>query len=501
MPVLRVRLAIARHLLAVSLPATALITLSACSSSESTTPPVVPASVSINGNDAALLPGATITLSARVLSSTGSAVSGATVSWSSSNAAVATVSGTGTVAALTAGSTTITASSGGASGSTTIQVNAGGLVAGSGGSVVAAGGAVTLSFPSGAVASTLPVTVTPKPDTVRTAHTAGSAYVFGPTGTQFAQPVTMALRYDVASLPAHTDKASLRIARLVNGAWQPLSEGVQIDSATNTVRAQTRSFSTYAVVRDPCLPQDGSAAVISGAIATDDCLFRVAGRRSDYYTFSAPANQMTVLRSSGALDGLFGIKQATTDAATGTVYNSDNIGRELRLVGNGAPLQLFVSGRDSTKLGNYTFTRATAASYACPNTSAGIPFIVLMPGASYSDALNSANSCTATVQFSPLPTAIGKPLLTHSYAVKLDAGKRYTVSATNMPPQSALTVFVNGTVAAQSVALPAGTRTLSFTTTVSTYFVIELSSGGFTNADFTGPWINPPFGYTVSVSP
>lgn len=487
-----------RLLLGTALGLALLLTVGCGGSTE--TPMPVPAQIVVSGADAALLPGATVQLSARVASADGTVIPTATVTWSSTNAAVASVSGSGLVTAIAAGTTSITATSGSASGSATVQVNAGGLVSASGGTVQAAGGAVSLTFPAGAVASTLPVAVTPKPDTVRTAHTASSAYLFGPSGTQFSQPVTMALRYDPAALPAHTDKASLRVAKLINGAWTPLTEGVQVDSAGNTVRAQTRSFSTYAVVRDPCLPQDGSASTITGAIATDDCVATSTGRRTDYYAFSAPANTMTVIRSSGTLDGIVGFKQTTADATTGTVYDSDNVGRELRLIGNGAPLQLFVTGRDSTKFGTYSFNRLSPAPFACPSTATGVPLVAIMPSAQYAETIAASNSCTVTVQFSPIPAAIGKPLLTHNYAVKLDAGNRYTIAVSNTAPQSALTVFSNGAVVAQNVSATGGLRSVTFTAAASAYYVIELSSGGFTNADFSGPWVNPSFAYTVSVS-
>lgn len=478
--------------------------LSACGggggSSDAVTPPApTAATVTISGNDAAILPGATLQLAARAATSAGVVLSSASINWSTSNAAVATVSSAGLVSAVAAGTATVSASSGSASGTTEVRVNQGGVIAPAGGTVADATGKVTLNIPAGAVTGTTAISITAKPDTVRTGHTVGAAYLFGPTGTQFAQPVTMTLGYDAPALPAHTSKASLRVARLTNGVWVPLTEGVQVDSAAGKVRAQTRSFSTYAVVRDPCQPQDGAAASISGAIAADDCLYQVAGRRSDYYTITPPANEMFVLKSSGTLDGLFGLKQATVDATTGTVYDSDNIGRELRFVGNGSALQLFVSGRDSTKLGAYTFTKSPAVTHACPNATAGVPMIVLMPGARYSDALNATNSCSVTVQFSPIPAAIGQQLRAHYYAVKLDAGRSYTIAAQGFPGQSALTIFSGGVVA-QSVGATSGLRTLTFTAASSAYYTIEISSGGFENANLTGAWIIPNFAYSLTVS-
>lgn len=489
---------------AVAVATAFVVFLTACGggggSSDAVTPPApTAASVTISGNDAAILPGGTLQLTARAATSSGVVLSTAAINWTTSNAAVATVSSAGLVSAVAAGTATVSAASGSASGTTEIRVNQGGIIAPAGGTVADATGKVSLTIPAGAVTGTTPISITAKPDTVRTGHTVGPAYLFGPTGTQFAQPVTMSLGYDASSLPAHTSKSSLRVARLTSGVWVPLTEGVQVDSGAGKVRAQTRSFSTYAVVRDPCQPQDGGAASISGAIASDDCLYPVAGRRSDYYTITPPANEMFVLKSSGTLDGLFGLKQATADATTGTVYDSDNIGRELRFVGNGSALQLFVSGRDSTKLGAYTFTKSAAVTHACPNTTAGVPFIILMPGARYSDALNATNSCSVTVQFSPFPAAIGQPLRAHYYGVKLDAGRTYTIAAQGFPGQSALSIFSGGLVA-QSVGATSGLRTLTFTAASSTYYTIEISSGGFENANGTGAWTIPNFAYSLTVS-
>jgi hypothetical protein len=73
--------------------------------------------------------GQTATLTVTALSSTGTALSGKTFTWSSSNAAVASVSSSGVVTALTAGSTTISATSEGvtASAIATITANSAGF--------------------------------------------------------------------------------------------------------------------------------------------------------------------------------------------------------------------------------------------------------------------------------------------------------------------------------------------------------------------------------------
>ncbi|MCC6930789.1 MAG: Ig-like domain-containing protein [Gemmatimonadaceae bacterium] len=68
--------------------------------------------------------GATATLTAQLLDSTGATLIGPTVAWSTSAAGVATVSGSGVVTGVTPGSVTITARAGGVSGTAVVQVQA-----------------------------------------------------------------------------------------------------------------------------------------------------------------------------------------------------------------------------------------------------------------------------------------------------------------------------------------------------------------------------------------
>jgi uncharacterized protein YjdB len=90
-----------------------------------TDPPLDPvaADVQVSPDEATLLfIGATADLSATVIDEAGAPISGAQVSWSTSDAEVATVSAEGSVTAVANGSVTITASSGDAQGSADITV-------------------------------------------------------------------------------------------------------------------------------------------------------------------------------------------------------------------------------------------------------------------------------------------------------------------------------------------------------------------------------------------
>jgi hypothetical protein len=81
-------------------------------------------SVSVSPSSATLTVGESVQLSAVAKDVNGTIVSGSTVSWSSSNPAVASVSSTGTVQALTGGTSTVTATIEGVDGKASITVQA-----------------------------------------------------------------------------------------------------------------------------------------------------------------------------------------------------------------------------------------------------------------------------------------------------------------------------------------------------------------------------------------
>jgi uncharacterized protein YjdB len=85
-------------------------------------PPV--AAVAVDPPSATMLPTDQVNLTARVTDATGNVLAGRVVTWSSSNAAVASVNGSGRVTAVAPGSATISATAEGRSGGATITVNA-----------------------------------------------------------------------------------------------------------------------------------------------------------------------------------------------------------------------------------------------------------------------------------------------------------------------------------------------------------------------------------------
>lgn len=89
-----------------------------------TQPAPVVVSVDVNPNAASLLVGEQVSLSATPRDGQGTAINGLSVSWGSTDSAVATVSGNGTVTAVAPGSATILATAGGRSGTASISVRA-----------------------------------------------------------------------------------------------------------------------------------------------------------------------------------------------------------------------------------------------------------------------------------------------------------------------------------------------------------------------------------------
>lgn len=269
-------------------------------------------------------------------------------------------------------------------------------------------------------------------------------------------------------------------------------------SATVTVSRGALAVDVAVTVLDPCAVLPLPLGTTAGEITAGDCWYAAAGRFGDYYALT-PANGEVVLLQTSGLDGITGVKAATSDPTLGTVFGSRGNGATYRVIGNGDPLQFYVSGRTGDAFGAYAVTRSVSAeAFRC----GALTFVV--PGASFANTLTEATGCRYTIQFSPFPEVIGKPIVTHSFWTRLDAGRAYTITLGGVHAgfNAGLTIFpnlVNGAPVAQSVEdLAPGqtTRTVTFTPATAGYYMIEVSSGRLVD----GEWTNPMGAYTVSVS-
>jgi uncharacterized protein YjdB len=206
--------------------------------------------------------GQTAQLTAFVVDATGTLIIGKNVVWSSSDVGLANVSASGSVTAEGPnGTVTINATADGVTGSAVIVI----ATTGSGGTVVSESGTVTLVVPQGAVITPFQTTIRPiapasSPDLV-----SGTAFEFGPDGTQFAIPVQLTIEYDPAALPPGSSENGLTLHRLNGGVWEALPDS-DVDMNARTVSAPILSFSTYGVLGSTVHtvdvePQGGTVAV------------------------------------------------------------------------------------------------------------------------------------------------------------------------------------------------------------------------------------------------
>jgi uncharacterized protein YjdB len=176
----------------------------------------------------------------------GNTLTGRTVTWSSDHGEIATVSSSGVVTAVAIGTATITATSESKTGTAQITVAEGTVVGSSGGTVTVGDGTIQLDIPAGALTTPTPITATPLSQPRQAPPTQwqniGPMYALSPSGTTFAQPVTVTLKYDPAKLPTWIMTGDLAILHLSGNDWSTLTD-VTVDTAAKTISGKTTSFS------------------------------------------------------------------------------------------------------------------------------------------------------------------------------------------------------------------------------------------------------------------
>lgn len=193
-----------------------------------TPPPVTIGSVVVTPTPLApIVPGQTVKLSASVRDEEGEVLTGNPITWTTGSEGIATVSSGGVVTAIGAGSTDITASVGGKTGTVSLTVEDGGFITTSGGSLTAAAGAVTLHVPAQSLGGSTVIRVTPvasPPPHPRLVP--GTAFDIGEQGTTLAGGGTLALAY--GDIPPGAAAGALRVHRWDGTAWQPLPSTVSL---------------------------------------------------------------------------------------------------------------------------------------------------------------------------------------------------------------------------------------------------------------------------------
>src|SRR6478609_1602046 len=145
------------------------------------------------------------------------------------------------------------------------------MVGPSGGAVSSSDGNLAVNIPAGALPDN--VTITTEAAAAPAAGAVGTVYEIGPTGTQFAMPVTLTLHYDTAALSGATE-ASLRVATFAGGSWQ-LLPGAVVDKQAKTVSGVTTHLSPYAIVTEMV---GKTCATVQAAFGCHDTGTPTAGR-------------------------------------------------------------------------------------------------------------------------------------------------------------------------------------------------------------------------------
>ena len=117
-----------------------------------------------------------------------------------------------------------------------------------GGTVTGLNGNVTLVIPPGALAQNTTIAIGPVqrlPDEPRLVT--GTAAEIGPTGTSFAVPATLTIKYAPANIPSGSQPDSLALYTVVNGALTPVA-GSTVDTGAKTVQAPLSHLSPYGVL-------------------------------------------------------------------------------------------------------------------------------------------------------------------------------------------------------------------------------------------------------------
>lgn len=161
----------------------------------------------------------------------------------------------------------LTACGGGGGGGKEPPPGGGGQVIGSnGGTKTSDDGKASVEIPPDALSEEKAITVAPASNPPN--GNIGTAYEFGPSGTKFAKPVTITLKYNETDL-AGTDESLLRLAVVDNDKWVVIAGSVS-DKDENVVSGQTDHFSVYGILAVSDLGSCREAVFSLNVVAADE---------------------------------------------------------------------------------------------------------------------------------------------------------------------------------------------------------------------------------------
>ena len=267
-----------------------------------------------------------------------------------------------------------------------------------GGTVQVANGAAAVSIPGGALGGTTAVTVTVKDRALspNAAQLSSQVFDFGPDGTQFLQPVSIALQ---ASDPPATGLRAVLAFLNAQGSWQVVPNS-SYNAVSQTVTGSVTHFTNFAVF---LIDAQGSGCTSS----PDPNAFCSPSICDTAHSLCGAAKPQQSFRVGGTLSGL----------STGTVTLFDNGADALSLTANG----------------NFTFATALNDRSAYAVSVAQQPNAQLCTVAQGSGTIAGTNVNQVTISCAPT-YAIGGGVsgLNDGEAVVLQNGNdRVTVTSTN----------------------------------------------------------------------
>jgi hypothetical protein len=246
--------------------------LAACSDG---TGPLIPTTVRVTAPSNQVQVGSTLQLNAAVLDQNGAAMTGNTVSWSSENNQVASVSGTGMVTGTGAGQVRITATSGSLTGSWDVTVTS---IPCSLSTTAAITPGQTVNGQLNASDCTLPDGTFA--DGYRLVLPAGAIVQIAMNSSQF-DAYLLLTREDLAIIDEDDDSGGGSNAFI----FRPLAAGTYVIWANSYAPGETGAYQLTVSVAAPCTVT-GSVAVGStavGALANTDCAFGT-GKVADWWS-------------------------------------------------------------------------------------------------------------------------------------------------------------------------------------------------------------------------
>jgi uncharacterized protein YjdB len=154
------------------------------------------------------------------------------------------------VTGVVPGVANISASVDGKIGNSAVTVLDGGIVTAAGAVLTLQSGTVQLSVPKDALALSTNLSVTPLANQADPRVIKATAFEFGPSGTTFAKPVVLKIRYDPANLAPGTEPAALELYLSTSSGWQVVA-GSTVDLTAKVVSAEISHFSVYALLTPP----------------------------------------------------------------------------------------------------------------------------------------------------------------------------------------------------------------------------------------------------------